>query len=995
MNIGENISKGIKESKWIYVEYINRNNIKTRFWMSVKDINIESRTLYIYMFKYNKKEDFDTRESWIKFDNIVYAEVLEYTSYQTPDELIEKIEKNIEKCEWLKYDRFSYNILNYYMDCNRLDCDPEQKEFTLVDGIDIYILKRDSKFPLSDYQIKTLIEEVYLKDLKKINSKFSTLIINKLSIDKGSKKYVVCYYELLFDPRERSLVIDTTLHFNSGFMVEGRRNSIFKYINMDREVFEKNFETNYDEYYGMINENLRYGEVINTRPDIMLLERGFDVDLYSTFSVIEEKYNKKQLPVPLKSFFGNISKRNMANRKEPSLVIYDERINVSQMRVLYNSLKYPVTFVKGPPGTGKTQTILNIIMSGFYNDKTMLICSSNNKPVDGLLEKLNLTYNGKDIPFPYIRLGNNAILGEATKKIKEFYEMATDDKITNETLKALKFCDGEQHKELIRISNIQERRAELQNYIKCSEVLIQKFGKEKSHIIDKIKEKVTTIKMELTKLPEITNEDLLKLFVPFNKNELAMKYFYYRSLHYINKLRKPRYNELIFICSIKDVETRVKEFNKWCTYDDNMKKLTKVFPIIFSTNISTQKLGSPMFMFDMVVMDEAGQCNVAQALIPITKAKSLVLIGDPQQLKPVIVMDKSSNEALMEKYHVSEKYNYMTHSILEVMVSNDNISKYILLKYHYRCGRKIINFPNQRYYNKDLDLSYVTKEGDVEMIDVKSNKKNTNMNESVDEAEAIVEYIKRNKIHDASIVTPFVNQQVLISKMLAKERIRDVHCGTIHSLQGAEKDTVIFSLAISTKTRKRTYDWIKDNSELINVAVTRAKNKLVVVGDKEVIKCISKDEEDDVSNLIKYVNNNGNTVVPPNESTRYEIGHSNGSKAEDKFFVTIKHFCSCYRKFKAERNVMLSKIINIRSIQFPTTDLEFDLILYALIGNTPKPVIAFEINGGEHLGTIARERSDKKKMTICKENNIKLVFIPNSFVKDYENIMDIILSFKS
>jgi len=60
---------------------------------------------------------------------------------------------------------------------------------------------------------------------------------------------------------------------------------------------------------------------------------------------------------------------------------------------------------------------------------------------------------------------------------------------------------------------------------------------------------------------------------------------------------------------------------------------------------------------------------------------------------------------------------------------------------------------------------------------------------------------------------------------LKREGITDIQCGTIHSLQGAEKDTIIMSMTISPRTRLRTFQWIKDNSELINVAVTRAKMK--------------------------------------------------------------------------------------------------------------------------------------------------------------------------
>jgi superfamily I DNA and/or RNA helicase len=62
-----------------------------------------------------------------------------------------------------------------------------------------------------------------------------------------------------------------------------------------------------------------------------------------------------------------------------------------------------------------------------------------------------------------------------------------------------------------------------------------------------------------------------------------------------------------------------------------------------------------------------------------------------------------------------------------------------------------------------------------------------------------------------------------------------VSCGTIHKIQGQENKTIIISTSISRNTTPRTYDWIKNNSQLINVGVTRAQENLVVVADIKAI----------------------------------------------------------------------------------------------------------------------------------------------------------------
>ena len=316
-----------------------------------------------------------------------------------------------------------------------------------------------------------------------------------------------------------------------------------------------------------------------------------------------------------------------------------------------------------------------------------------------------------------------------------------------------------------------------------------------------------------------------------------------------------------------------------------------------------------------------------------------------------------------------------------------------MLKYHYRCGKKIIGFSNQRYYNNSLNLSFIEGEGDLNVLDIK-NQNVKQRNEAIDEALAIANYIERNNINDAFIITPFVNQKELLQDVLKTKGIKGVDVGTIHSIQGAEKDTIILSTALSPKTSKKTFEWLKDNNELINVAITRAKNKLVIAADTEVVDKLS-DKKDDLYHLINYAKNNGKIEVPPNESVKIEIGKSNASVAEDEFFKTVSHFCTCHKTYDAERNVKLSKVIKNGMIE-SLDKMEFDLVLYEKnFYGGKKPVIVFEVNGGEHFGMVAREISDRKKMDICKSNGIKLIIINNSFVKAYEHIADIIMSSKN
>ena len=58
-------------------------------------------------------------------------------------------------------------------------------------------------------------------------------------------------------------------------------------------------------------------------------------------------------------------------------------------------------------------------------------------------------------------------------------------------------------------------------------------------------------------------------------------------------------------------------------------------------------------------------------------------------------------------------------------------------------------------------------------------------------------------------------------------------CGTVHAFQGDEKDVILFSLGLSNTTKVTTYDWLKNNRELLNVATSRARKKLIVLGSEK------------------------------------------------------------------------------------------------------------------------------------------------------------------
>jgi len=969
------IGKAIREGKYLNITYQNKSGEITPFWISIQDIN-EKDELRVNMF--NVTKDDPIRDSKIFISAIQTAEILKFSRYDVPEKLIKKLDED-ESLQIYEFDRYNNNILNYYLECYKANKDPFLYKAHLIPGVDLTELAKKNPYQLTDEHQKQIIKDIYHNDYKKYYD--YELVISEFSIDLPSKgKFVIAYKKLTLDPVKKTLHVGCKTQFNSNFYIKEVKHSLSYYTDLSPADFEAVYIKDKSDAIELLQANFKTGEMPNTRPEVVVLGYA-QIDISGIYDNIHTEYEHKEMEVPLRAFFQNLSLLDRQNRKEPHIALYDRNINIDQIQTIYNALKYPITYVQGPPGTGKTQTILNIIVNCLTNGKTILISSNNNVPIDGIKDKLYLgKYRNKEILLPILRLGNNECVAQALHVIKEWYAFETKDVPKEELLFNLKEKSKEKNRKLLeKIKNCETRIEQLQNLSFVSSLL----SKGGNHLLEKEKQ---AIEEKLKQIPETNNDDLDDLYEVIKDNQQLLQFFYFESLKYVKRLKNKDYIQLIEILDIEESKKKVKEFNKWIVDDDNLDKLTKVFPIILTTNISSRKLGRK-YKFDLLVMDEAGQCDIATSLIPVSKCKSMVLIGDTNQLKPIVVFEESRNQHLMSQLGIDKAYDYYNNSILSVYKGIDNISRDILLSYHYRCGKKIINYSNMRFYGNRLNLSEIRKDGEVKLLVVNNvNQKHRNAN--IEEAQQIVKYIADNKLTDVFIITPFRNQQEVLDHYLEKAKANaeidsSVSCGTIHKIQGQENKTIIISTSISRNTTSRTYDWIKNNSQLINVGVTRAQENLVVVVDKRAIDILSK-KDDDLYALIDYVQKKGTTQIQQSIANKFTIGFSNDSKFEDEFYKTMSHYCTI-QGTRFERNVKVTDVFP-EEIDNPSVNKkEFDGAIFQ--GRILE--VVFEINGDEHYKNKKRIDSDNIKMQLLKSKNIARIVIPNQYVKHYEFIREL------
>jgi len=483
----------------------------------------------------------------------------------------------------------------------------------------------------------------------------------------------------------------------------------------------------------------------------------------------------------------------------------------------------------------------------------------------------------------------------------------------------------------------------------------------------------------------------------FIDEELISEYLYLTSIFYGISIFKEQNKPLLMIFEIKDSKARVKEFKKYIKDDLNLKTMLNCFPIVISTLMSSTKLGSGSEMFDLLIIEEASQANPALALVPMHKAKRVCLIGDQNQLQPIVSITTAHNDELLSVYNVPKQYSYKDNSILTALLKLDQNSKYILLTKHYRCSKKIIDFSNKKYYNNALNLDSIPDlDNSLKLVNI-TNSQSFEKNTSMSEVSAIIKEIERTpKDKQIAVITPFRNQARLISAELERLNYGNIRVGSIYTFQGQESDKIIVSAAITDKTSVGAFDWVKNNKEMINVMTTRAKESLVVIADVKRIEALSKNEPNDFQDLMHYMYLKGETEVKYQENSLFDskvTGYKQlNTQSELDFMKTITQLKSVYRQFDIKT---LKKVTDVLQISKEKEGLfgyanqaHFDFVLYDLMG---KPLLAIEIMGSEHVSDPKVVYRDKLKKEICDKHNLKLITIPNENVRQYNLIKKIII----
>jgi RecA/RadA recombinase len=449
-----------------------------------------------------------------------------------------------------------------------------------------------------------------------------------------------------------------------------------------------------------------------------------------------------------------LSKGPIHNSKNNKTLIFPFGFNLSQREAVKKALESSISIIEGPPGTGKTQTILNIIANVVSMGKTVGVVSGNNSATSNVQEKL--VNNGYGFM--------TALLGNANLK-KEFIEHKQYDlpmlndwfqepKALNEMSEQLRKINAELTlllEDRNKLAKLQDEVSKLiveqtyyENNFERNPLLNSKFSFfQKWWSNDSILTFINHLENITLKGKNESISSKILLFLRFgvfkfkmvNENQQDIvsslkRLFYEKSIKerelaissIRNRLNTKSFEELMEQYTVLSAEFfKADLFNIYSkrnrgkysikSYKYNFKDFILDYPVILSTTHSIKTSIVDNYLFDYLIIDEASQVDLVTASLALSCCKNVIIVGDIKQLPQIVPthIATRSNEMLSSK-SISESYDYSKYSIIASLMNlyKEDLPTTLLCE-HYRCHPKIIGFCNEKFYNNQLVI--MTAEG--------------------------------------------------------------------------------------------------------------------------------------------------------------------------------------------------------------------------------------------------------------------------------------------
>ena len=588
----------------------------------------------------------------------------------------------------------------------------------------------------------------------------------------------------------------------------------------------------------------------------------------------------------------------------------------AQLNVIKNVENTRLVSVFGPPGTGKSQTIVNLAAHLIANGKTVLVASRMDKAVDVVAERLNEL----GAPFLALRAGRLNYQRELSMQLQDLLANKVD---LNEDAETTVFCDVSDMEELLKaISDLEKKSEKIikleEEWTGVNEQIALEEPQHKNHLyiksvlkgdeIDSVENSIKTLSLNIEKSgffaglknhSSISNlKKLLKIkdFSVNNENlallqnELEFAKLICRArkieteiqktgnIHVIseqirnlkkkqrklaidilktkrrnalkNLMQDPVKRQRLFVHSKSLVERRQNLQNRLLETED-FTPLLEAFPCwCVTTYAASGSLPLKPGLFDVVIIDEASQCDIASCFPVLFRAKKAVVVGDDKQLPHLSFLEKAKEQSFLSQYGITDRYQLMwrfrTNSMFDL--ANYYSMHPVLLDEHFRSLPPIINYSNKEFYGGRIRVMRRNDDTKkvLETVVVPEGKVDFDATRNLPEIEALVKRLHEIVVEDErlctantnhkpvsiGIISPFRAQveqlKISVGKVLSEHMIEkhQIEIGTAHTFQGDERDIILISWAYANNSFPQSLIFLQ-KPNLFNVAITRARYQMI------------------------------------------------------------------------------------------------------------------------------------------------------------------------
>lgn len=489
-----------------------------------------------------------------------------------------------------------------------------------------------------------------------------------------------------------------------------------------------------------------------------------------------------------------------------------------------------IFLIQGPPGTGKTTVIAEIIEQLVSRGKKVLVAGQNHVAVDNVLQKMR-----KNTGLNLLRAGRT-------------------DRVAPDLVR---FC----------VDNlIEEYKADFKNFIKNQSALCSAF-------IDLQKQKLSR--------EDIINE--YRIYVDKMCSGYGALSEWYRQKHL--NLR-----DGLIDLNLTNIEKASFVLDNWIQniqteYEHLLKPyLFNSVDVVFATCIGIRMdsaFKERKTKFDTVIIDEAGKASIAETLVAMELGKKVILVGDQMQLPPYMdstLLDSNNPSSFLKspyvgKYMKEEVYDALKTSFFEFIINRIKEGQFPtenleLLNYQHRMHPNIGEFVSSSFYEGrvqmgrmtplnrldlpvpfDKEIVFFDTSNSINPFEISEGLSIRNDHEAKSIAEEILPALIDNHVSpsEIAIIAPYKAQVSNIIKFLKESSgspVEQIDISTLDSFQGKEYDIIIFSFTRSANNSNHTYKEGKvkytkvgflDDARRLNVAFSRARKKLVLIGNSKYL----------------------------------------------------------------------------------------------------------------------------------------------------------------